>query len=186
MTVQAVLDGPVLLRWPEEEDRRTELAWAGWPRLLVVEAGQPPPEVKDPLEDWIRAPADPVEVQNRLHTLQQRHDAARWSRPPGADTGSVHLDVDGIVRRGDHWVAVPPIEARLLAELLASGGAVVHRQELLACGWPAGPSNDHILDGRIRHLRKRLAPLGLAIRTARGIGFALVLAPGPTPTGAAP
>ncbi len=158
-----------LLRWPDEADRRDELAADGRPRLLVVPADAAPPLVWDDLEDWVRDPADPVEVQTRLLSLEQRAlpeaDAVPRPRPS--------LDADGIVRWEGRWTSVPPIEARILAPLLAHQGAVVHRPRLLDAAWPDGVASERVLDGRIKHLRGRLAPLGLAIRTVRGIGFLL-------------
>ena len=46
-----------MLRWPEEEGRRSRISEAGEPRLLLVPDGQEPPPVSDCLEDWIRVPA---------------------------------------------------------------------------------------------------------------------------------
>lgn len=155
-----------LLRWPAEADRRDELAAAGRARLLVVAADAAPPLVWDDLEDWVRDPADPVEVQTRLLTLEQRCT----DDPP---TSGPTLDADGIVRWSGRWTGVPPIEARILAPLLAQQGSVVRRQDLLDAAWPDGVASERVLDGRIKHLRGRLAPLGLAIRTVRGIGFLL-------------
>ncbi|HEX7133080.1 MAG TPA: winged helix-turn-helix domain-containing protein [Iamia sp.] len=159
-----VLDVP-LLRWPAEADRRAHLATAGRPRLLVLDAEAPPPLVWDDLEDWVRAPADPVEVQSRIATLAER--AATVATPMPV------VDADGIVRWRGEWVAVPPIEARLLALLADRVGEVVRREDLVGAAWPRGLASDRTLDGRIKHLRRRLAPLGLVIRTVRGVGFLL-------------
>ena len=154
-----------LLRWPAEADLRAEAAASGRPRLLVLAPEAAPPLVWDDLEDWVRDPADPLEVQSRLQTLEQR--STRQSTP------GPELDADGIVRWAGSWVSVPPIEARLLAPLLEERGRVVRRDDLERAGWPAGVGSERALDGRIKHLRRRLAPLGLAIQTVRGIGFLL-------------
>jgi hypothetical protein len=165
-------DHPVvtLLSWPAEADRRAELAVAGRPRLLVLDGDEPPPLVWDDLEDWVRAPADPVEVQTRLSTLAQRAVVAAGPEAPT-------VDADGIVRWQGGWVAVPPIEARLLSALATRCGEVVRREDLVATAWPAGVESDRILDGRIKHLRRRLEPLGLAVRTVRRVGFLLEVEP---------
>lgn len=159
-------DDIAVLRWPAEADRRAELAVAGRPRLLVLDGDDAPPLVWDDLEDWVRAPADPVEVRTRLATLAQRAAAPAAAPHPT-------VDADGIVRWSGDWVAVPPIEARLLAALLDRPGEVVHRADLVAAAWPDGVASERTLDGRIKHLRRRLAPLRLAIRTVRGVGFLL-------------
>ncbi len=154
-----------LLRWPAEADRRAHLATAGRPRLLVLDPDEPPPLVWDDLEDWVRSPADPIEVQSRIATLADRAAAVTAPVPT--------VDADGIVRWRGEWAAVPPIEARLLAVLADRLGEVVRRDELVDTAWPGGLASDRTLDGRIKHLRRRLAPLGLAIRTVRGVGFLL-------------
>jgi hypothetical protein len=159
-----------LIRWPAEADLRSELAVAGRPRLLVLDVDEPPPLVWDDLEDWVRSPADPVEVRTRLATLAQRASVAT-----GPETPTV--DADGIVRWRGEWTAVPPIEARLLATLAARCGEVVRREDLLAAGWPAGVAGERVLDGRIKHLRRRLQPLGLAVCTVRRVGFLLEVDP---------
>jgi hypothetical protein len=155
----------LLLRWPAEADRRADLATAGRPRLLVLDPDVPPPLVWDDLEDWVRTPADPIEVQSRLATLAERAAAVEAPTPV--------VDADGIVRWRGEWVAVPPIEARLFAALAERRDEVVRREDMVAAGWPAGVTSDRTLDGRIKHLRRRIAPLGLVIRTVRGVGFLL-------------
>ena len=44
---------------------------------------------------------------------------------------------------------------------------------MLAAGWPHGAADDHVLDGRIKTLRRRLRKLGIHIHTVRGTGFLL-------------
>ena len=156
-------DAVVLLRWPAEADLRGELATRHVPRLLVLDPDTPPPLVWDDLEDWIRDPADPVEVQSRLRVLTAR---AHRRGPVGPV-----IDADGIVRWAGRWVAVPPIEAKLLALLLDRPGEVVRREDLVAAAWPGQSEPTRTLDGRIKHLRRRLETIGVAIRTVRGIGF---------------
>ena len=158
------LDVP-MLRWPAEADERARLATAGRPRLLVLHGDEPPPLVWDDLEDWVRTPADPVEVQSRVATLAER--AATIVAPTPT------VDADGIVRWRGEWASVPPIEARLLAALADRMGEVVRRDDLVELAWPRGLTSDRTLDGRIKHLRRRLAPLGLVIRTVRSVGFLL-------------
>ena len=169
MTTFAPSDAPIaLLRWPDDADRREELSADGRPRLLLIEQGAPPPASWDVLEDWVRLPADPVEIEARIATLMHRLPA---DRPEPV------LDGHGVLRVGSSWVALPPVEARIVDALLDRPDAVVAREELLDAGWPegepAGSSNGQILDGRIKLLRRRLVEVGLAIRTVRGVGFVL-------------
>ena len=155
----------VLLRWPSESERRERLSESGVARLLLVEPGEPLPPVVDELEDWVRVPADEVEVQARVSTLTARARAGVSSVPT--------LDGDGVVRMGDAWTSLPPVEARLLEALLGRFGSVVSRGSLAESGWPDGAPGRNALDVHMLRLRRRLGPLGLAIRTIRSRGYLL-------------
>jgi hypothetical protein len=153
-----------LVRWPAEIERREALRQAGEPRLLLVEQGAPPVPV-DHREDWIRLPADDVDLRVRVEALRRRLGADSASTP--------ELDDDGVLRVGDRWVALPPVEARLAAVLVERFGAVVSRESLTRVGWPGGSSSRNALDVHVLRLRRRMAPLRLAIRTVRSRGYLL-------------
>ncbi|MGQ0615811.1 MAG: winged helix-turn-helix domain-containing protein [Acidimicrobiia bacterium] len=155
----------VLVRWPADEERRIRLRATGVPCLLLVDRSAPPPSVQDGLEDWIRVPADEVDLQARIAALEVR------SRGRGAP--SPELDEDGVLRMADAWVPLPPVEARLTRALLSRLGAVVSRDALARAGWPEGAPGRNALDVHVLRLRRRLAPLGLAIRTVRSRGYLL-------------
>ncbi len=89
-----------------------------------------------------------------------------------------HLNEDGVLRVNDRWVALPPVEARLAGVLVDGFGAVVSRASLTRVGWPAGSSSRNALDVHVLRLRRRLSPLGLAIRTVRSRGYLLERADG--------
>jgi hypothetical protein len=158
-----------LVHWPAEQDRREELRRAGQPRLLLVERGAPPIPT-DELEDWIRLPADDLDLRVRVEALRRRTDN---------DVGAVPaLDDDGVLRMGDRWVSLPPVEARLTSALLERFGAVVSRDALARSGWPGGSPGRNALDVHVLRLRRRLSPLRLAIRTVRSRGYLLERADG--------
>ncbi len=154
-----------LLRWPSESARRQRLSLAGGPRLLLVEDGEHPPPVLDCLEDWVRVPAPEEEVLARVQALSVRR-AAHQLDAPG-------LDVDGVLRFRGKWVSLPPLETRMMEALLARFGAVVSRETLAKAGWPEGITGRNALDVHVLRLRRRLEPLGLAIRTVRSRGYLL-------------
>lgn len=154
-----------LVRWPSEAGRRTRLAAAGQPRLLLVDDGSPPPSLADCLEDWIRLPAPDEDMRCRVAALASRAGAHQ----PAAPT----LDGDGVLRNGDGWVSLPPVEARLTGTLLTRYGAVVSRENLSRSGWPQGAPGRNALDVHVLRLRRRLQPLGLVIRTVRSRGYLL-------------
>lgn len=155
----------VLLRWPLEHQRRDTLVSEGRPRLLLVEDGAEPPVTGDVLEDWIRVPAEEGDVNLRVEGL-----ARRWSLSR-SDTAA--LDPDGVLRFGGAWVSLPPVEARLMASLIDRQGAVVSRDQLARAGWPSGAPGRNALDVHVLRLRRRIGPLGLAIRTVRSRGYLL-------------
>jgi hypothetical protein len=59
----------VLVPWPDAESTADELALAGRPRVLLVGADAEPPDVWDPLEDWVRVPAAHGDVEVRARRL---------------------------------------------------------------------------------------------------------------------
>lgn len=154
-----------LLRWPDEQGRRQRLSLAGGPRLLLVEDGAEPPPVVDCLEDWIRVPAPEEEVKARVYALSIRR-AAHDHDAPG-------MDGDGVLRYRGKWVSLPPLETRMTQLLLGRFGAVVGREALASAGWPDGITGRNALDVHVLRLRRRLEPIGLAIRTVRSRGYLL-------------
>lgn len=155
----------VLVRWPHETERRARLEREGVPRLLLVEDGAAPPLVDDPLEDWVRVPAQELDVRARLDTLALRASRAAPDLPT--------LDDDGVLRFHGSWASLPPVEARLGEALLERFGAVVSRDTLARAGWPEGTPGRNALDVHVLRLRRRLLPLRLAIRTVRSRGYLL-------------
>ncbi len=170
-----------MLRWPEEESRRSRISLAGEPRLLLVPDGQEPPPVVDCLEDWIRVPAaenevrarvDALAVRSQVHHTTDGHNGSNGDPPPGP-----LLDDFGVLRVNGAWVALPPLEARLAEALLERLGAVTSRELLIRAGWPTGAPGRNALDVHVLRLRRRLTPVGLAIRTVRSRGYLMEPAP---------
>lgn len=155
----------VLVPWPREAHRREELAREGLARLLLVEAESPAPPVIDPLEDWIRLPAPDADVRARVETLLARIRENSSDMPV--------LDGNGVLRFDGRRVILPSLEQRLTSALLDRFEAVVSRESLERAGWPDGIASRNALDAYIVRLRRRLAPLGLVIRTVRSRGYLL-------------
>lgn len=155
----------VLVRWPSEAERRIRLQDQGTPRLLLIEDGDAPPYPEDCLEDWIRVPADDADVRLRIDGL-----AARSSQHV---VDSPDLDPDGVLRYSSSWVSLPPVEARLTRALVEKFGAVVGREALARAGWPEGAPGRNALDVHVLRLRRRLATVGLSIKTVRSRGYLL-------------
>jgi DNA-binding response OmpR family regulator len=152
----------VLVRWPEEDQRLDQLRATGLPRLLLVDPQTAPPESADCLEDWIRLPADDRDVRARLATLAAR--AAHEQPAP-------EIDGDGLLRYRGNWVSLSPVEGALAAALVDRFGAVVGRDALARRAWPAGAPTRNALDVHVLRLRRRIAELGLEVRTVRSRGY---------------
>ena len=160
----------VLVRWPEESEHLTDLRAGGVPRLLLVGPEAAPPQSIDPLEDWVRLPADDQDVRARVATLEARA-AVSGTRPA--------LDADGLLRFRDRWVSLSPVERLLAGALVDRFGAVVGREVLSKHAWPEGAPTRNALDVHILRLRRRIAELGLEIRTVRSRGYLLQAAAAP-------
>ena len=159
----------VVLRWPSERTSRERLAREGKPRLLLVAPDADPPEGRDCLEDWIRLPVDDRDVAARLRALELRA-SHHQNRPETDDCGRLRFK--------GNWVALSPIEQRIVAALADRFGEVVSRDELLVAGWPDENPSDTALRVHLTRLRKELEPLRLQIATVRGFGHVMQEAPG--------
>jgi DNA-binding response OmpR family regulator len=115
------------------------------------------------MEDWVRVPAAESEVRLRVAALSRRAERHAPLLPS--------LDADGVLRSGGTWVPLPPVEARLTTALLDRFGGVVSRESLAGAGWPTGAPGRNALDVHVLRLRRRIGPLGLAIRTVRSRGY---------------
>jgi DNA-binding response OmpR family regulator len=166
----------MLVRWPSEAVQRSRLAEQHVPRLLLIDDGAAPPEALDCLEDWIRLPARESDVRARIEGLRIRSRAHLRTLP--------EIDGHGVLRFGSGWVSLPPVEARLADALVVRFGAVVGRDTLRRSVWPGSAPGRNVLDVHVLRLRRRLAPLGLAIRTVRSRGY--MLEPAEPPDGMVP
>ena len=165
LTSPEVRQDIVVVRWPAEQANRARLAAEGRPRLLLVAPEAQAPDIHDCLEDWIRLPADDSDVAARLHALGVR--ATHHQSSP-------ETDARGRLTYHGEWVALSPIEERLVNALAGRFGEVVSREELLIAGWPDGSSpSDAALRVHLTRLRKEIAPLGLEIATVRGFGHVM-------------
>jgi DNA-binding response OmpR family regulator len=173
----ARFDDVEVLRWPDDDARRRELAAADVPCLLVVAAELHPPDVLEFTEDWIREPID-------LDELLARH-AALLQRVGCADHAPV-LDDDGLLWWGDQWVAVPDAQIPVVRLLVARVRQLVRRDELLAAyAAEGGSANPVALKAMLGRLVKRFATVGLDLRAIRGRGY-LLDAPNTCPLHAVP
>lgn len=154
-----------VVRWPADAQRLAELREQRIPRLLVVSNGNDRHEMPMPvdcLEDWVTADAPEWEVDARRHALVLRC-GQHGVRPI--------LDEDGLLHHRDAWVSLSPVEQSLAGVLLERFGAVVTREMLADRAWPTGVPTRNALDVHVLRLRRRIAPIGLEIRTVRSRGY---------------
>jgi DNA-binding winged helix-turn-helix (wHTH) protein len=157
-----------IVRWPQDADRREALHRAGTPRLIVIGADGHPPTPLDGREDWAREPVADTDLAARIDWLKRRLER----RVVVADRAPT-IDEDGLLRTDLGWVTIPPVEARLAAALIRRLGAVVSRDALTRVTWPKEAPSRNALDVHVLRLRRRIASIGLAIRTVRGRGYLL-------------
>lgn len=153
-----------VLRWPDEDHVRAQLAERGVPRLLVLSHDCPAPVNVDTLEDWVREPVDHTELENRIGVLRRR---ATWRAP------DVQLDErDGIVRHGERWVHLSPAQLRVAQLLFARPGAVVTRDEVrAACADGDTSADPRAVKSLVLRLAQRLRSIGIEVHSVRGRGW---------------
>ena len=111
----------------------------------------------------MQLPVPDPELRLRMETLSVRAHAHVVSLP--------HLDHNGVLRFGSSWVSLPPIEAELTRVLVERFGAVVGRDVLARTAWPDGGPGRNALDVHVLRLRRRIAAVGLSIKTIRSRGY---------------
>jgi hypothetical protein len=154
----------IVVQWPADAERRAQAASQGDACLLCVSAEARPPLEWGHLEDWVREPFDYGELDARRARLRRRLVA----RQP------VWIDDDGLLRRGSRWIALAPMEIRLLEPLLSMKNEVVSRRALHTVASDGEAARDgRLVDSTMRRLRRRVRPLGVTIHTVRGTGFLL-------------
>jgi two-component system, OmpR family, response regulator len=159
----------IVVRWPEQRADAERLARLDRPHLLLVEPGVAPPELKSCLADWIRLPADDVDVRARLAALE-----ARSRQHPAKPT----VDGFGELSFAGKRVFLSPTDQRLAELLVASFDGAVSEQVLFADLWD-GEGESSKVRVHISRLRKRIQPLGLEITFIRGFGYRLHAANSP-------
>lgn len=155
----------VLLRWPAQEDLRARLEADGLPRLLLLSHECLAPVCADDLEDWVREPLDPEELEVRAAKVQHRA-RLRALRP--------RVDEHGLIRVGDRWIDLPPVQLPV-AQLLISGfGRVVTAEQIQAAYLHAGGSmHPKAVKAMVGRVKRRLAELDLVLTNVRDRGYVL-------------
>jgi DNA-binding response OmpR family regulator len=182
-----------VFRWPGDAARREVCAERDIPCLLLLEHGVVPPASNRLLEDWMRVPADELDLLARVRRLEAL---------AGRSVDEPVVDDQGILHVGYRWTALSVAEASLARRLTSDFGHVVAREELLAALTPAATNpaaltpaatnppverRPRTLDLQICRLRRRIAAVGLTVSAVRGRGYVLESARVPQePSGSRP
>ena len=125
-------------------------------------------------DDYLAKPFAPGELVSRVRAVLRRSQRATAQPPPQVDTGGVRVDL----AQFRAWVGEAELnftrtELRMLHALLAAGGAVLNRDQLVKAAWE-GPHfvADRTVDSHIRGVRNKLRPHGAdAVETVNGVGW---------------
>jgi two-component system, OmpR family, response regulator len=159
-----------VLRWPEDAHEIERCRQDARPRVLIADGVSALPDQVDVLEDWVVPPVGQAEVEARARILRSR---------AGAATADPWLDEANVLHHGDRCLTLTATDAKVMRMLLDSYRSVVSRQRLLALLTNSPERGRHLLDLRILRLRRRIADLGLVIRTAWRKGYLVDVAGGP-------
>jgi two-component system OmpR family response regulator len=131
-------------------------------------------------DDYLAKPFDVREFEARVRSLLRRQAGLRTSR---ITLGALHLDLTTRQFHG-HGASldIPPRERALLELLVMRAGKVVAKEAIVQSLTSLDDMlSDNAIEQYISRLRRRIAPLGLELRTVRGIGYLLDKAAGDLP-----
>jgi DNA-binding response OmpR family regulator len=125
-------------------------------------------------DDYVTKPFGTRELRARVKALLRR--AAPSAEPECYRFGEVEVDFGrGELRRGGVPVELTPIEFKLLALFVKSGGRVLSRERLLDGAWGTDTfASDRVVDNHIVNLRRKIEadPANPRyLRNIRGLGY---------------
>jgi two-component system response regulator BaeR len=133
-------------------------------RLIGLEVGA---------DDYVCKPFSPREVVARIQALLRR---AEGRLGPGAGAGGFRIDESAQrIAFGEQWLALTPIEYRLLRQMVSRPGHVFSRDALLRTVHEEfRDTTDRAIDSHVKNLRRKILqvrPEGSAIASVYGAGY---------------
>lgn len=130
-------------------------------------------------DDYMAKPFDVREFEARVRSLLRRQAGLRAAT---LTLGAVTLDLTTRqFAAGGQELDLPPRERALLELLVTRAGKVVAKEAIVQSLTSLDDMlSDNAIEQYVSRLRRRLAPLGLVLRTVRGIGYILEKPADPT------
>jgi two-component system response regulator CpxR len=126
-------------------------------------------------DDYLPKPFGPEELLARIRAVLRRSRHTAANPPETLEFGAVRI----APHSGEAWVRGAPVrltstEFEIVELLVRAAGRIVERDDIcIALYQRAATPYERSLEVHVSHLRKKLSPAGVAIRSIRGVGYAL-------------
>lgn len=123
-------------------------------------------------DDYMTKPFEVSELEARVRVLLRRQAGLRGA---SVSYGEISLDTNSrTLSAGGRALDIPARELSVLETLLLRAGKVVAKQSIIqSLAAFDDDLSSNAVEQYVSRLRKRLAPYGLTVRTARGLGYYL-------------
>ncbi|MGH1414950.1 MAG: response regulator transcription factor [Pelagimonas sp.] len=123
-------------------------------------------------DDYLVKPFEMDELEARIRALSRRKNLEYGARE---SFGALEFDRNTRqVSAGDNALDIPRRELSILECLLERRGRIVSKAQLMDQVYGVGADvDDTAIEPHVSRLRRRLAPHGVSIKTARGLGYML-------------